>query len=1091
MKESCVGAFARGARWIAVAAVALFVSATTLHAQATGKLEGRVRDQAGAPIAGAQVRIEGTAFGAVADARGYYFINNVPAGSIDLIGQFVGYKPVRVTGLRILSGQTITQDFALEQTAVELTEISVQAAVNALVPRDAVTTKQVINGEYTEKLPVDRIGDVIALQPGVVVNRNGGINIRGGRDDEAAVYIDGVPVVPGGRGGQFVGTTAGRVDVSTSGFEEASVTTGGSSAEFGNAQSGVIAIQTRSGGSKWAGNVSFENDEVGGLNHSVGYNAVHASVGGPIVGNLTVNVAGDLQGNKSGGSGLDRQKFPIFLPVGVDTTVAVIGGSAPRDTAYVDVLKYAVYTGQGDEFSHSKNAGIADNYGFKTKGARIPFSANSSYRLQSKLQYTFGGGSRVALTALRSQGQGRQFSYGDIANPQQQFANWNANNVVSLNWNQNLSKSADRALNLDVYGSYQWDRAINGPLTRTSEENTRDPFGGFIIKPMDFRFNFDNFNPDNIYKNFRLNSGVLSPYDLGNTTQYQLVDAYRNNPYGVLGFSEGGGPTGRLSLYKENRTIGKANLDWQVDRYNRVKLGGEYTKYHMVSYSSGLTSQAFSDAYNEKPTRYNAFVEDRLDLGDVVLVGGLRYDWYKSGAKRPYYTDANGNRTWFPRISTMPGFDPANPTAQMIADKSHDYLSPHIQVSFPVTERTNFRLSYAHQVQAPDFQLILGGINTDLSVTNTNHVYGSDLDFGRTITFEFGIRHSFNDDMVLDISAYNKDKLSDAAGRLVSFFDPQKRQNVDIRVITNADFGNARGVDIRFDRRVGELFNGSIAYTFEEAKNTGSDPFTYINFGSRILNALGGGNSPPPQAILATNQSRPHNLAGQLALSFPNNWKQGTTAGSILENVGLFATFRLSSGTPFTRCPVQVAEDDNVFAGGVCARRIEGDYNGARLPSQKQFDLRLTKGFGIGGLDFTAYADVRNLFNFKNITTVFAQTNDIVNSQEINRIRGENIQAFALEAKRNGVLSADSAIDLSFGGAGASGCGNWVRQDGVSATPNCVYMIRAEQRYGDGDGVFTHAEQIRASDANYYVFRGLASFTGAPRRIRLGFEVNF
>ena len=198
-----------------------------------------------------------------------------------------------------------------------------------------------------------------------------------------------------------------------------------------------------------------------------------------------------------------------------------------------------------------------------------------------------------------------------------------------------------------------------------------------------------------------------------------------------------------------------------------------------------------------------------------------------------------------------------------------------MQVSFPVTERTNFRLSYAHQVQAPDFGLILGGINTDLSVTNTNHFYGSDLDFGKTITFEFGIRHSFSDDMVLDISAYNKDKLSDAAGRLVSFYDPFKQAPVDIRVVTNADFGNARGIDIRFDRRFGELFNGTLAYTFEDAKNTGSDPSTYINFGSRVLNASSGGNNPPPQAILTTDQNRPHNLAGQLAPELPRQLASG------------------------------------------------------------------------------------------------------------------------------------------------------------------------------------------------------------------------
>ncbi|MFN8652369.1 MAG: TonB-dependent receptor [Gemmatimonadales bacterium] len=1123
MRECSVGAFARSARWLALAAVALLAGVGSLAAQSTGKLEGRIRDQAGAPIASAQVRIEGTAFGAVADSRGYYFINNIPVGSVDVIAQFVGYKPVRVNGQRISAGQTVTLDFALEQQAVDIGEIEVTAAVNALVPRDAVTTKQTINGEYTEKLPVDRITNVIGLQPGVVVNRNGGLNIRGGRDDEAVTYIDGVPVSPGGRGNAFVGISGGTAAVSTSSFEEASVTTGGSSAEFGNAQSGVIAIQTKGGGSKWSGSLGYENDEIGGLNHSRGFNRVQGGIGGPITGGLTFYLSGDLEGAKSDAQGFEAQKFPIFLPAGVDTTVAVVKGN---DTTLVDVSKFAMSLGECDAFSKAGAAGLAggdanaqtairgirNNYGIDCRGARLPFTASSSYRTAGKLQYTFGSGNRVALSLLRSNAQDRDFGYGQVTNPANLFANWNRQHVATLNWTQNLSKSADRALALDLYASYQWDRAIRGPLSRTSEENTRDPFGGFMLKRFDFLYDFKTFPIDGIDANFRTNTGTRSPYDLSNTTQYQVIDQYRNNPYGLTGFDESGGPTGRISLYKEDRAVGKGNLDWQVDRYNRLKIGGEYTKYFINSYSSGLTSQAFADAYHEKPVRWSGFVEDRLDLGDVVLVGGLRYDYYKTGAKRSYFfADTLGNLSWFPRLSSGPGFNPADPSAAaagcsrggpvaascvneyagLVADKSHTYLSPHIQVSFPVTERTNFRLSYAHQVQAPDFSLILGGINTDLSTTNTNHVYGSDLDFGRTITFEFGVRHSFNDDMVLDISAYNKDKLSDAAGRLVSYTDPSRGTSSDIRVITNADFGNARGVDIRFDRRIGELFNGSIAYTFQQAKNTGSDPFTYINVGSRVLNAIAGGNQPPPQAALTTNQDRPHNLAGQLALNFPNNWKSGSTAGKILENVGVFAVFRFASGAAFTRCPPTTPEDNAVFAGGTCNQGNSfGDYNGARLPMTKQFDLRVTKGFGVGGLDFTAYSEVRNLFNFKNINTVFAQTNDVVNTAERDKNRAGNLSEFANEATSNGVFGTDQSIDLRFGGAGVAGCGNWIK-GGVSATPNCVYLIRAEQRYGDGDGVFSLAEQTRASDALYYVARGINNFTNAPRSIRLGLEVNF
>ena len=1107
MKESGVGAFARVARRFALAAAALFVGAASLHAQAAGKLEGRIRDQAGAPIAQAQVRIEGTAFGAVADNQGYYFMNNVPSGVIDVVARFVGYKPVRVTGLRINAGQTITQDFTLEQTPVELEDITTVAAVNLLVPRDAVTTKQGVEGDYVENLPVDRIANVLALVPGVVVTGSGALSIRGGRTDEASVYIDGVPVSPGGRGGQFVGTSAGTQDVSTGGFEEASITTGASSAEFGNAQSGILALTTRAGGSKWGGSLGYESDAVGGKNHSVGYNRVQFSVGGPIAKNFTLYLGGDLEGNKSAGQGLNGQATPVFMPAGVDTTVAVIEG---LDTTNVDVSKFAIFTGECDTFSKSVNSGIKNNYGYDCQGARIPLSANSSYRANSKLQYSFGAGNKVSFSAIRSQGNFRTFDYGSVSVPERLQGGTNDRNTLILNWTQNLSKSAGRALALDVYGSYQWDRSLTGPLDPGAEQDTRDPFGGFIIKPLDMQFNFDNFDIENLDKNFRANTGRLSPYDVKNNTQYQAIDEYRNNAYGVQGalvtfFDRGGNGGRRLSMYKENRLIGKANLDWQVDRYNRVKVGGEYTKYHMNAYSSGLTSQAFSEAYNEDPRRYNAFIEDRLDLGDVVLVVGARYDWYKTGASRPYYTDpATGEKTWFPRISSMPGFDPTDPEGSFntscgsyasgtgglcsVADKSHDYISPHVQVAFPVTDRTNFRLSYAHQVQAPDFQLILSGLNTDLSVTNSNNVYGSDLDFGKTVTFEFGIRHSFNDDMVLDLSAYNKDKLSDAAGRLLSYYDPLRQQNNDIRVVTNADFGNTRGINVRFDRRIGDLFNGTLAYTFEDAKNTGSDPYTYINFGSRILNALGGGNAPPPQAIQPTNQTRPHTLAGQLALSFPDNWKQGNTAGTILENVGLFATFRFASGLAYTRCPSDIPEDDNVFAQGVCSKDIEGQYNGARLPSTKQFDLRITKGFGISRLDATIYADIRNLFNFENINTVFTQTNDITNAREKQKIRDSELESFGLEAGKNGVYGLDNSIDLSFG---TGGCGGWVDNQGVSAPPNCIYLIRAEQRYGDGDGVFTEAEQIRASDALYSVFRDQASFTGAPRRIRLGIEVNF
>ncbi len=1100
MKQSCVSAFARVARFCALVAVALGLGAGSLLAQAsTGKIEGRVRDQNGAPINNAQVSLSGTAFSALSNAQGYYFMNNVPAGTVTVHAAFIGYRAVNVTGVKVLGGQTITTDVTMEATTVVLEAINV-VSTQPLVPRDEVTTKQRVDGDFTSKLPVDRIANVLALQPGVVANSaGGGLSIRGGRTDENVTYVDGVPVQAGNRGTAVSG--GNEIGIATNAFEEASVTTGASSAEFGNAQSGVISISTRAGNSqRWAGNLGYESDAMMPASSSLGLTRVQASIGGPLMRGLTFFVSGGLQGQKSPAFGVGANKYPNFVPVGIDTTVKV--PSAPNsptsDTTLVDVLKYAEFRGNCDQFASSANAGIASNYGVSCQGSRTAWQPASDYTLQSKLQYTYGTGSRFSLSALGSQAQNRGANF---QNPINTFGTRSWNRAYIMNWTQNLSKSAERALALDVYGSLQRDRSMTSPLTQASELSTRDPFGGFLIKPLKFLFDFQSFPLDSqLIANYRDNTpgSRRSPYDLENTTQYQTNSQYRSNAFGLTGTQESGGPTGGLNMNRENRAIGKANLDWQFDRYNRLKIGGEYTKYSIDNYSHGLTSQAFSSIFSEKPVRWDGFMEDRLDLGDVVVVGGLRYDYYDTRASRPYSLDTvAASPTFntyqpFPRISSYAGTFNGQPLVSFIRDQHHTYVSPHIQVSFPVTDRTNFRLSYAHQVQAPDFGLLLGGINTDLSITNTNNTYGTDIGFGKTITFEFGIRHAFSDDMVLDVAAYNKDKLADAADRLISLQDPTRHNSrVDIRELTTADFGNTRGVDVRLDRRFGNIFNGTLAYTYQQAKNTGSDPFTYINFGSRVINQLSGGNQAPPQAIAPTANSRPHNLAAAASLAFPRDWKQGSMLGSLLRNVGIFATFRYASGTAYTSC--ETLGNETVISGAVCAKgQLINGLNDARLPNFKQFDLRASKGLRLGGLDLSAYVDARNVLNFRNVLAVFVTSGDIVSPLEhTTRFAGDS-SVYAQEAKANSIYNANTGdINLTFGGAGNSGCANYVTAGGAGAQPSCIQLIRAEQRFGNGDGVFSLAEQHKASDASYYGGRGDFAFLGAGRRVRLGLELNF
>jgi hypothetical protein len=135
---------------------------------------------------------------------------------------------------------------------------------------------------------------------------------------------------------------------------------------------------------------------------------------------------------------------------------------------------------------------------------------------------------------------------------------------------------------------------------------------------------------------------------------------------------------------------------------------------------------------------------------------------------------------------------------------------------------------------------------------------------------------------------------------------------------------------------------------------------------------------------------------------------------------------------------------------------------------------------------------VRNILNFTNVIRLYQGTNDIQNAVEFTADSAIANTALVNEAVQNEIYDeATGEIDLTFDGAGASGCGNYISAAALPAAPSCVYLIRVEQRFGDGDGIYTTAEQTRAFTSYYRSFRNTNFFTDSPRRVRLGLEVNF
>ncbi len=222
----------------------LFLFFAGLEAGTTGKLVGKITDkETGEPVIGANVIIEGTNLGAAADVEGYYYINSIPPGTYNVVVSSVGYQKTRITNVVIRIDLTTKLDVELSSTAVSMGEIVIEAK-QPLITKDLTSSSAIVTSEQIKAMPVENINQVINLQAGVV---NG--HFRGGRANEVAYLIDGIPV-----NDAFNNTLS--LDVENNSIRQMEVISGTFNAEYGQAMSGIVNIVTKDGGQKYEGSVS-------------------------------------------------------------------------------------------------------------------------------------------------------------------------------------------------------------------------------------------------------------------------------------------------------------------------------------------------------------------------------------------------------------------------------------------------------------------------------------------------------------------------------------------------------------------------------------------------------------------------------------------------------------------------------------------------------------------------------------------------------------------------------------------------------------------------------------------------------------------
>ncbi len=957
---------------------------------------------------------------------------------------------------------------------LSLTAIALPAQDSSAVGRDTlrrqprkITSQVLLDSATFHDLPITELRGLLVLQPGVVESNDPrGPSLRGSDPGATGVSVDGA-LVQGGSGTSplFLGTNS---------IAAATLTTGATGADALDGEAGALSIMVPSGGSRLAASLRYRTDDVGlTLWRNIGFNRVEATAGGPAMPGVRFFGAFTLDGRQS----LETQQLrdvqaPVYVMSGVDTVVhePVAFGNPSSDTVDIAIPRFVQYGGYCDP---------ARNYGQDCQGLRLPFTASGSLALTGKLTRPYGNGSSVSVTALASRAQSRDFPGSSLYDPDSYTGTRVVSSAVIANWSQHLGQP-ERPLVLHATISRQADEQVSGMLTRASELSSRDPFGGFLLKPLDFLVGVDATH--DVAINGTTYSGVhylddrqvqcllagqsYCSEDVPYLNRDDLAPAqpFRLNPYGVEQsarlplYTQGLG--GGMDLGRETRWQERLGVDWHPNARQVVRAGIDNISFDTRRYAIGTLISPFGiTAYHEQPVRRGAWIEDRVELVDLTVAAGLRWDRFDS---RALYPKTPGRIA----TDTLP-FDPADPTKNFLRASAHTAVSPHLQVGLAVTPGLDVRFSAARQVATPSFDALFFGKNTDLSLTNQSQFFGRDLDFTKSTTLELGATGRLQDGWTVDAAVFSKALSSQGLGGLKQLPDPFKNGfPTDFFVFFNKDIGDVRGAELRVDRRVGDLLSGSLSYSYRTLANV-------------------------PSTIVLPNDHQ-HTLAAIAALTVPEQWRAGTTLGTVLRSTDLFATLRLTSGAHYTL--EQQSGTGSTTFGGSGFNVIE-PFFASILPSSKTVDVRVTRGLRLGARTATLFAESQNLFNWSNVLGAYTETGDVTNLPFRQKFLDEQTALLQGEANAAGLGTTDAngdfAVDLSSPGICATWAGRSTSDQTTAASGpvDCVMLLRAEQRYGNGDGIFTKSEYTRAFSAWYSLANAPYSFYGQGRRIRVGLEV--
>lgn len=853
----------------------------------TGKIAGTMTDaKSGAPIVGAVVQINNTKLGAITDDKGQFFILNVPPGDYTLDAHAIGFRDTKQQNVHVTVDFTTTVDFKMEETVAATTEEVVVEGKRPLIQKDATSTVRIITSEEIQNSPARGYQEIVAQSTGVTSFANyNSAQVIG--PQIAAVEHTNTPVLA------FRGGRPNEVGYFVDGFSQQDLLSGLTTTTVPNAALSEIVVQPGGFGAEYGRNLSGVvnvTTKEGGDEFS-GSAEVLTDVGGSFLGNHDYDQ--NVYAASFGGPLLGQERPLRFY--------AAVERGWDRDQSPSPIEE-----------------------------GPLPNNSNGSWRWSGNVTTRLGSQFRLKLGSTGSVQDWREFR-------------------------------TDYRFDLPHAPRYRDQNLIvNGIVTHTIDSRSFQTLAvGYFYtdrKRGDGMF-FDDFEDagwDSTYGSY----GQEGNPTYSNEALYWFGP---DDPEGAHIFDN--------FLHRQSEYI-EAKWDYtrQLDSKNNIKVGADFQRHSLEYFehlqprnaftgsaapftdvqSFGFDSTGLGDVVGgslddtKHPISFAAYVQDKIEIDELVIQPGIRYDYFNAETER-----------------LIDESNPLNESGELTEDRLTDAeakhtFSPRLGIAFAINPRTHFHANYGKFYQQPDLKELYTNysyLEYKARIGGYYYAFGNpNLDPQKTTSYEVGFARALSTTAKVELSAYYK------AIKGLSQVENIPSNPSNFTSFRNRDFGTVRGIDLfLYSERVNRL-QGSVSYSLSYAEGTGSISQSQRNIAWTA--------SEPPK------QTSPLAFDQRHKMSISMDYRYARDDGpKYLSEMGLNVLFTAGSGLPYT--PLQVFNE--VTLNAVSLIPI-GPLNSRYSPWTYQFDAKLDKGFHLGRTNMNVFIIGENIFNRENVTNVYGSS---------------------------------------------------------------------------------------------------------------------